>query len=107
MQIGRLRVEAPEDGSIEQPPGWIMKPLAEDTDAKSERLLIQLWSEASPARKLAVLLDANRTARALAMAGLRQRHPADGMELLRRRLADLWLGPELAEKAYGPLLSHE
>jgi hypothetical protein len=84
-----------------------MKPLAEDTDANSERVLIQLWRDASPARKLAVMLDANQTARALAMAGLRQRHPTDGADLLRRRLADLWLGPELAKMAYGPFPSHE
>jgi hypothetical protein len=56
---------------------------------------------------MAMVLDANRTARALALAGLRLRHPGESPELLRRRLADLWLGPELAGKAYGPLPKDE
>jgi hypothetical protein len=78
-----------------------MKPLAEDTDPKAERVLLDLWRKATPQRKLAMVLDANRTARALAMAGLRQRFPKEDANRLRRRLADLWLGRELAEKAYG------
>ncbi|MGD1994834.1 MAG: hypothetical protein PVI59_16700 [Anaerolineae bacterium] len=40
--------------------------------------------------------------RALALAGLRQRHPED-IPAQRRRLADLTLGPELASRVYGPL----
>ena len=35
--------------------------------------------------------------------GLRQRHPQATPEQLRRLLADLWLGPELAARVYGPL----
>ena len=62
---------------------------------------------ATPARKLAMVLDANRTARLLALAGLRERHPGDSPARLRRRLADLWLGQQLAAKAYGPLSEHE
>jgi len=50
-----------------------------------------------------MVLEANRIARALAMAGLRQRYPNEDAHRLRRRLVDLWLGPELAEKTYGPL----
>ena len=46
--------------------------------------------------------DINRTARLLALVGLRRRYPDDLPEQLRRRLADLLLGPELAAKAYGP-----
>ena len=85
----------------------VMKTLAEDTDARTERVLIGLWREASPARKFAIVIDANRTSRALALAGLRRRHPGESETRLRRRLADLWLGPELAAKAYGPLASDE
>jgi len=54
-----------------------------------------------------MVLDANRTARLLALAGLRERHPGESGARLRPRLADLWLGPELAAKAYGPLSDHE
>jgi hypothetical protein len=80
-----------------------MRPLAADTHPEAERKLIELWRAASPARKMRMVLDANRTARALALTGLRERHPHDSPARLRRRLADLWLGPELATRAYGPL----
>ena len=84
-----------------------MRTLAEDTQPDAERVLIKLLREASPARKMALLLDANRTARALALTGLRERHPNDSPARLRRRLADLWLGANLAAKAYGPLPADE
>jgi hypothetical protein len=80
-----------------------MKPLAEDADAKTERVLIQSWREASRPRKLEIVEEANRTAR----ARVQQRYPKDNPEVLRRRLADLLFGPELARKAFGPLPSNE
>ena len=51
--------------------------------------------------------EANRPARGLALTGLRERHPQDSPARLRRRLADLWLGPDLAARAYGPAPAHE
>lgn len=80
-----------------------VKTLAEDTSPKTEKVLIELLRKASPTRKFEMIESANRTARALALAGLRERYPQDSPERLWRRLADLWLGPELAAKAYGPL----
>ena len=85
----------------------LVRTLAEDTHPEAERVLIELLRRATPARKMALVLDANRTARLLALVGLRERHPEDSPARLRRRLADLWLGPELAAKAYGPLSQHE
>jgi len=85
----------------------LVRTLAEDTHPDAERVLIELLRRATPARKMAMVLDANHTARLLALAGLRERHPADSPARLRRRLADLWLGSELAAKAYGPLSDHE
>lgn len=84
-----------------------MRTLAEDTSPEAERVLIELLRQASPARKMQMVLEANRTARTLALTGLRERYPNDSPERLRRRLADLWLGPELAAKAYGPLPEDE
>lgn len=81
--------------------------LAEDTDPAAEQVLLQLLREATPGRKMRMVLEANQTARALALAGLKERHPGDSPARLKRRLADLWLGPALAAKAYGPLLDHE
>lgn len=84
-----------------------MRTLAEDTHPDAESVLIELLRGASPPRKLAMMLDANHTARTLALTGLRERHPNDSPARLRRRLADLWLGPDLAVRAYGPLPEHE
>src|SRR5262245_55161266 len=53
------------------------RPLARVTDPEAEHVLIELWRRASTARKLAMVLSANETARALAMSGLRERHPGE------------------------------
>ena len=84
-----------------------MRTLAGDTHPEADRVLIELLRGASPSRKVAVVLSANRTARELALTGLRERHPGESPARLRRRLADLWLGPELAAKAYGRLSADE
>jgi len=80
-----------------------MRTLAEDTSPEAEEILVNIWRRASAARKIAMVLSANRTTRALALTGLRERYPNESEARLQRRLADLRLGPELAEKAYGPL----
>jgi hypothetical protein len=41
--------------------------------------------------------------RTLALAGLQQRYPEASPALLRRHLADLLLGPALAEQVYGQI----
>ena len=84
-----------------------MRTLAADTSPEAERVLIELLRAASPAKKMRMMLNANRTARALALAGLKERHAGESAAQLRRRLADLWLGPELALKAYGPMTGPE
>jgi hypothetical protein len=45
----------------------------------------------------------NMSARTLALSSLRQRHPHASEAELRRRLADLLLGPALAAQVYGPM----
>ncbi len=42
----------------------------------------------------------NETVIALAVSGIRQRHPTAFPEQIRRMLADLILGEELAQKVY-------
>jgi hypothetical protein len=74
-----------------------------DTDAQTEAVLINLLRQASPARKLIMVGELNTTVRILALAGLRQRFPAASNAELQRRLADLLLGADLANQAYGPL----
>ncbi|MGA7195393.1 MAG: hypothetical protein WBW94_17375 [Anaerolineales bacterium] len=84
-----------------------MTALFSDTHPKMEALQIQLWRQASPTRKMHMLAQLNASARLLAMAGLRSRYPtADEVEL-RRRLAGLLLGEELARKVFGEISDAE
>ena len=79
-----------------------MRSLAEDTSPEAEAVLLGLLRKATPARKFQMIVSANLLARDLALTGLRMRHPNASPDQLRRRLADLWLGPQLATRAYGP-----
>jgi hypothetical protein len=74
-----------------------------DTDPETERILTELLRQAPVWRKMEMMAELNRTATHLALEGLRERHPNASEAVLRRLLADLILGHELALKAYGPL----
>ncbi len=76
--------------------------LSFDTSSEAAQLQVQGLRQMPPWRKLALVGEMNQTVRTLALAGLRQRYPADTPAMRRRRLADLLLGPELAARAYGP-----
>jgi hypothetical protein len=80
-----------------------MSPYYSDTHPKMEALQIQLLREAPPWRKMEMLVGINQAARDLALAGLRRRYPDAGESELRRRLAGLLLGEDLARKVYGDL----
>lgn len=80
-----------------------MRKQLSDTSPEAERVLVELLRRAPAWRKLRLVEDTNRSVRDLLLAGLRERFPQDPPTLLRRRLADLWLGPELAAAAYGLL----
>ena len=75
-----------------------------DTHPKIEAFQIQLLREAPSWRKANMLGQMFQTMKELAYQGLRQRHPDAGENELRRRLAGVILGEELAEQVYGPLL---
>ena len=79
-----------------------MPPFYTDTDPKIEALQVQYLRAAPSWRKMEMLAGLNASARALALAGLRQRFPMAGEAEL-RRLADLLLGSDLAQKVYGEL----
>ncbi len=74
-----------------------------DTTPEVEAMIIERMRRASALEKWRMVAELNASVRALAMAGLRQRHPHASEAELRRRLAGLLLGEELAERAYGPL----
>ena len=78
-----------------------MSALFPDTHPKMEALQIELWRQASPTRKMQMLAQLNASARLLAMTGLRSRYPLASEAELRRKMASLLLGDELAQKVYG------
>ena len=81
-----------------------MSVLFSDTTPEAEAKLIELLRAAPSWRKIEMMEQLNRGMRRLLMAGLKQRHPNADEAELRRRMADLLLGPELAETVYGPLI---
>jgi hypothetical protein len=79
-----------------------MTTLSPDTFPDAERLQIERLRQMPSWRKMELMARMCRTVETLAVAGLRQRYPDDTPAQQRRRLADLKLGPELAERVYGP-----
>jgi hypothetical protein len=80
-----------------------MSPLYPDTHPKMEALQIQLWRQATATRKMHMLAQLNAAAQLLALTGLRSQYPQASERELRRRLAGLLLGEELAFKVYGEI----
>ncbi len=77
--------------------------LISDTSAEVEKLQIKLMRQAPPWRKVYLVCQMTESVRLLMLSGLRQRYPQAKPTELRRLLADLWLGPELAARVYGPV----
>lgn len=73
-----------------------------DTSPTATDVQLRLLREMTPTRKLRLVEDANATARSLAMAGIRLRHPDATAAQHVRFLMDLVLGKELADRLYGP-----
>ena len=84
-----------------------MTSLDSDTHPEITAIQMDLLRKATPARKLELVGQMNLTVKTLALSGLKTRFPHDTPEILRRRLADLILGPELAQKVYGPFSSQQ
>jgi hypothetical protein len=81
-------------------PTW--RQLHPGEDPRVEEIIFAYLREMSGAEKFAVLRRLTIASRRLALAGLRHRHPDASASELRRRLADLLLGEELAARVYGP-----
>lgn len=80
-----------------------MSQLFADTRPEAESVLISLLRNAPAWRKIRMLAQLNASVRTLAVAGLRQRYPEANDCEIRRRLADILLGAELARTVYGPI----
>ena len=73
-----------------------------DTSDDAAEAQYRVMRAMSPSRKVALVEDANRTARRLALAGIHLRCPDASDEERSRLLIELLLGEELAERAFGP-----
>ena len=76
-----------------------------DSTPEVEEILFKMWRETPSWRKWQMMDDLNQSARQIAQIGLKKRHPNASAEEIRRRLADMVLGSELADRAYGPLVT--
>ncbi len=78
--------------------------LFSDTSLEAEAIMSKIYRQTPPWRKLEMVAQMNETVRLLALSGLRQRHPDADEDEIGRRYADIILGKDLAERAYGPLV---
>lgn len=77
-----------------------MSALYSDTHPQMEALQIELIRRMPAWKKIFIVDDLNATVKMLAISGIKQRHPAATPEQIRRMLAELMLGAELARKVY-------
>ena len=77
-----------------------MSVLSSDTHPKMEALQIQVIRRMSAWKKISIVDDLNETVKAMAVSGIRQRHPNATPQEIHRMLAGLMLGEELARKVY-------
>ncbi len=74
--------------------------LSRDTSRDAEEVQIALLRRASPQQKIEMLRGMHRSAAALTDQGLRRRHPTAPRAELDRLRAEIWLGRDLAGRAY-------
>ena len=74
----------------------------QDTSAAAADLQAKVLRAMPASRKIALVEDANRTARQLALAGIALRFPTASPQERVRLLMDIVLGADLAEQVYGP-----
>jgi hypothetical protein len=94
------RVNAGSSPASRHPPSW--RALHPGDDPAVEMMQFEHWRTASSAAKMRELASLNDTMLRLALAGLAHRNSSADRATLRRLLADLVLGQELAAAAYGP-----
>jgi hypothetical protein len=77
--------------------------LSADTSREAEDMQVRQWRAMSSVEKARLITSLCRMADAMAIAGLRQRHPAATERECFLRFAALKLGRELAERVYPEL----
>ena len=74
--------------------------LYSDTHLHIEALQIKIVRSMPAWKKLSVVDELNEMVKMMAMSGLKERHPEATPQQIHRLLAELMLGPELAQKVY-------
>ncbi|MCR4316071.1 MAG: hypothetical protein NUW37_06935 [Planctomycetes bacterium] len=92
-------MEFPTDGPVKM---RVTRGGIKDTDPEIEMLQIEMMRKASSVRKFEMMCQMYDFVRNLGLSGIRKRHPDASEAELRRRLADLLLGKDLARTVYGP-----
>lgn len=77
-----------------------MTALYSDTHPKMEALQIELIRHMPAWKKISIMDGLNETVKAMAISGIKQRHPNATPSEIKRMLAELTLGAELAQKVY-------
>ncbi|MFZ0959372.1 MAG: hypothetical protein WAO35_00590 [Terriglobia bacterium] len=73
-----------------------------DTSAEAERVQIEILRSMPSWWKFQLWNDLNMSMRQVALAGVGERFPSASPQELRRTLATILLGQDLATQAYGP-----
>ncbi|MCP4167753.1 MAG: hypothetical protein GY759_17935 [Chloroflexi bacterium] len=73
-----------------------------DTHPDIDRMQIEMMRQAPAWRKIDMVGQMFAATKQLSISGLRLRYPQANEDELRRRLADVLLGPDLAKRVYGP-----
>jgi hypothetical protein len=74
-----------------------------DTSPEAWRVFLDLVRRATPGERMQRALELSDMVRAFAEAGMRQRYPGAGEREIFLRMAQLYLGEELARQVYGEL----
>lgn len=75
-----------------------------DCSPATTALLIDHWRTTPPWQKLNAINELNESLKLLALSDLRRRHSTESEAQIQRRLATRWLGAELADRVYGPIV---
>ena len=89
------------DANFRPLPSW--RSMHADTSPWAEEIQLKFFREAPAWRKLEMAGELTLGMVLLAESGIQTRYPNEPQAKIRRRLADVVLGPELAEKVYGQL----
>lgn len=72
-----------------------------DTHPEIEALQIEIIRRMPAWKKFLVVEGLNEMVKEMAVSGLKERHPEATPQQIHRMLAELMLGPDLAQKVYG------